>query len=106
MRTLPRLTSGMTITQIATAKPVPRFMRYWETLASAIEAAAAVLAGNSPVASMTVAQLPSPPSQAGLIAYASDGRKNGEGAGLGTGVLVFSDATAWRACDTGATVAA
>jgi hypothetical protein len=46
------------------------------------------------------------PTQPGSQAYASDGRKNGEGAGAGTGVLVFRDATAWRACDTGATVAA
>lgn len=54
--------------------------------------------------SYTVAGLPS--AAAGLLAYASNGRKNGEGAGSGTGVMVFSDATAWRACDTGATVAA
>lgn len=47
------------------------------------------------------------PSRAGLLRYASDGRKNGEGAGLGTGVLVFSDSTlVWKACDTGQTVAA
>lgn len=54
--------------------------------------------------SYTVGTLPT--VGAGLLAYASDGRKNGEGAGLGTGVLVFGDATNWRACDTGATVAA
>lgn len=54
--------------------------------------------------SYTVAGLPT--ATAGRIAYASDGRKNGEGAGNGTGVLVFADGTAWRACDTGATVAA
>ena len=46
------------------------------------------------------------PVQAGSLAYASNGRKNGEGAGSGTGVIVFYDGTAWRACDTGATVAA
>jgi hypothetical protein len=40
------------------------------------------------------------------VAFASNGRKNGEGAAAGTGVLVFHDGTAWRACDTGATVAA
>jgi hypothetical protein len=40
------------------------------------------------------------------VAFASNGRKNGEGGGAGTGVLVFHDGTAWRACDTGATVAA
>lgn len=52
----------------------------------------------------TVALLPT--GAAGRIAFASDGRKNGEGAGAGTGVMVFHDGTAWRACDTGATVAA
>ena len=52
----------------------------------------------------TVAALPA--VAAGRIAYASNGRKNGEGAGLGTGVLVFRDATNWIACDSGATVAA
>ena len=54
--------------------------------------------------SYTVAGLPA--GSTGDTAYASNGRKNGEGAGLGTGVLVFKDGTAWRACDTGATVAA
>lgn len=53
----------------------------------------------------TVAGLPGV-SVAGDTAFATNGRKNGEGGGLGTGVLVFSDGTAWRACDTGATVAA
>lgn len=53
----------------------------------------------------TVAGLPGV-SVAGDTAFASNGRKNGEGVGSGTGVMVFSDGTAWRACDTGATVAA
>ncbi len=53
----------------------------------------------------TVAGLPGV-SVAGDTAFATNGRKNGEGGGLGTGVMVFSDGTAWRACDTGATVAA
>lgn len=52
----------------------------------------------------TVAGLPT--GIAGMVAFATNGRKNGEGAGAGTGVLVFNDGTAWRACDTGATVAA
>lgn len=52
----------------------------------------------------TVATLPA--GAAGRIAFATNGRKNGEGAGLGTGVLCFHDGTAWRACDTGATAAA
>lgn len=54
--------------------------------------------------SYTVAGLPT--GAAGMITFASDGRKNGEGGGSGTGVLVFHDGVAWRACDTGATVAA
>jgi hypothetical protein len=80
---------------------------YWDTLASAIESAPASVAGTgSPITlpSYTVATLPA--VGAAQIAYASNGRKNGEGAGAGTGVMVFSDATHWRACDTGATVAA
>jgi hypothetical protein len=51
-----------------------------------------------------VASLPA--GSAGMVAFASNGRKNGEGVGAGTGVLVFHDSVAWRACDTGATVAA
>lgn len=61
---------------------------------------------GAPVApSYTVSGLPSSPST-GQIAYASNGRKNGESGGSGTGVLVFYDGSNWRACDTGATVAA
>lgn len=54
--------------------------------------------------SFTVAGLPA--GTAGETCFASNGRKNGEGAGLGTGVLVFHDGTNWCACDTGAAVAA
>lgn len=46
------------------------------------------------------------PVQNGSVAYASDGRRAGEGAGLGTGVLVFYANANWKAVDTGATVAA
>lgn len=53
----------------------------------------------------TVATLPTAGTTRRL-AFASNGRKNGEGAGSGTGVLVFDDGVAWRAVDTGATVAA
>ena len=56
------------------------------------------------VSTYTVANLPTD-VVANQIAYASNGRKNGEGSGAGTGVLVFRDGSAWRACDTGATVA-
>lgn len=54
----------------------------------------------------TVAQVAALTPPAGSLAYATNGRKNGEGAGLGTGVLAFRDGTQWRACDTGATLAA
>jgi hypothetical protein len=53
----------------------------------------------------TVANLPSS-APAGSMAYASNGRKNGEGSAAGTGVMAFKDGSAWRAVDTGATVAA
>lgn len=53
-----------------------------------------------------VADLPTTGITAGTPAYATNGRKNGELAAAGTGVLVFFDGTNWIACDTGATVAA
>ncbi len=60
---------------------------------------------GAPVApSYTVASLPT--GSAGRIAFAANGRKGGEGAGSGTGVLVFHDGSAWRASDTGSTVSA
>lgn len=47
------------------------------------------------------------PIQAGSQVYASDGRKNGQGAGAGTGTLVYYDGAGnWCTTDTGATVAA
>ena len=54
--------------------------------------------------SFAVAALPT--GAAGQIAYASNGRKGSEGTGAGTGILVFHDGVAWRACDTAMTVAA
>lgn len=73
---------------------------------SYFDVSSTALVAGSPVRlkSYTVAGLPA--GAAGDTAYASNGRKNGEGAAAGTGVLVFKDGTAWRACDTGATVAA
>jgi hypothetical protein len=44
-------------------------------------------------------------SAAGSIAYASDGRKPGEGAGSGSGVLVYYDSTgAWISVHSAAAV--
>ncbi len=74
--------------------------------AAAASAAAAAASALQPVLPPhTVALLPAAPT-GNPIAFATDGRKAGEGAGLGTGVLVFWDGAAWIACDTGAPVAA
>jgi len=51
-----------------------------------------------------LANLPTPAE--GMVAYASNARKNGEGVGSGTGCLVFYDGSNWIAVDTGATAAA
>ena len=55
--------------------------------------------------SYTVSNLPSASLLDGAMAYATNGRKAGEGAGSGTGVMVFYDGSNWIAVDTGATVA-
>lgn len=47
-----------------------------------------------------------PTGAIGNTAYATNGRKNGETEGNGTGVLVSKDATDWIASDSGAPVAA
>lgn len=54
--------------------------------------------------SYTVANLPVAPT-VGSIAYATNGRKVGEGAGSGTGVLVYYSNGAWRAASTDLAVA-
>lgn len=55
----------------------------------------------------TVASLPAASTDLrGRIAFATNGRKAGEGPGSGTGVLVFCDGSAWIAVDTGTAVAA
>jgi hypothetical protein len=48
--------------------------------------------------SLKVSQLPltNPVPLSGSMAYASDGRKQGEGPGAGTGVPVYFSASAWR----------
>lgn len=59
--------------------------------------------GGDIVPTYTVAGLPTAGPN---IAIASNGRKNGEGEGSGTGVLAFRVATTWYAVDTGAEVEA
>ena len=46
------------------------------------------------------------PVQAGSMAFASNGRKDGQGAGAGTGVLAVFDGTNWTNPATGATITA
>jgi len=52
----------------------------------------------------TVATLPA--GTEGMRAYATNGRKVGEGAGLGTGVPVYFSNALWRVLSTDAAVAA
>lgn len=54
-------------------------------------------------ASLAFASLPAA-GQRGRIIFVTNGRKAGEGVGLGTGVLAFDDGTNWIAVDTGLTV--
>lgn len=54
----------------------------------------------------TVAGLPATGLYAGKLAYASNGRKVGEGPGAGTGVVVYYSGAAWRVFSTDAAVAA
>lgn len=56
--------------------------------------------------SFTVAQLNAMTPAAGWVAFASNGRKVGEGVGAGTGVPVYWTASSWRVYSTDAAVAA
>ena len=82
----------------ATGRPSVAFYGYMQDMDATLRA---LVAMTNPV---TVANLPA--GTAGDIAFASNGRKSGQGAGSGTGVLVYHDGTAWRAVDTSSTVAA
>jgi hypothetical protein len=57
------------------------------------------------LASFTVANLPASPP-AGSIAYASNGRKTGEGAGAGTGIPCYFSSSNWRRYSDDSVVAA
>lgn len=56
----------------------------------------------------TLASLPTAGVENGARAFATDGRKDGEGAGAGTGIPVWYDETSasWRTYTTGAAAAA
>lgn len=57
------------------------------------------------VQSLLFANLPAA-GQTGRLLFVTDGRKTGEGAGAGTGVLAYDDGVAWRRVDDGTSVAA
>lgn len=59
-----------------------------------------VFGGPARLKSYTVSTLPTA-GTATRTAYASNGRNPGEGAGSGTGVIVFDNGTQWRAVSTG-----
>ena len=46
------------------------------------------------------------PGQPGRQVFVTDGRKIGEGAGVGTGVMAYDDGVAWRRMSDDTTVAA
>lgn len=56
------------------------------------------------VTSVLFAALPTP-GQPGRLIFVSNGRKVGEGAGTGTGVLCYDDGVNWETCDTSTPVA-
>ncbi len=45
------------------------------------------------------------PGQAGRMVFVTDGRKTGEGAGVGTGTPAYDDGVAWRRTSDDTTVA-
>jgi hypothetical protein len=59
--------------------------------------------GNGNLGNFIVAALPTTPIT-GQLAYATNGRKVGEGAGAGTGVPVYYSNGAWRVYSTDAAV--
>lgn len=69
-------------------RPMPPVWSLWFSSVSSVLA----LAGRS----FTVATLP-PASKYpnGMATYASNGRKNGEGVGAGTGVPIWTDGSKW-----------
>jgi hypothetical protein len=56
------------------------------------------------VVALVFASLPAA-GQAGRLLFVTDGRKTGEGAAAGTGVLAYDDGVGWRRVDDGTTVA-
>jgi hypothetical protein len=86
----------------ATGKPIREFYQYMRELDQSLREL--LTTSNAMTEPVAFADLPT--GTEGQVIYVSNGRKNGEGAGLGTGVLAFHDGSAWIAVDTGAAVAA
>lgn len=68
--------------------------------AGVIQVSDSIRIGRFTVATLPIAGF------SGRIAFATNGRKNGEGAGAGTGVQCYDDGTAWRRVSDDSTVAA
>jgi hypothetical protein len=73
-------------------------------VASITSAGLSLVSSSLFLGSFTVATLPT--ASEGAVAYCTNGRKTGEGAGVGTGVPVYYSAGAWKVFSTDATVAA
>jgi len=77
---------------------------WFRDVRTAVNALIALFAGGMLLNSYVVASLPA--GTEGALAYATNGRKVGEGAGAGTGVPVYWSTGSWRVYSTDATVAA
>jgi hypothetical protein len=76
---------------------------WFRNVRTAINALIAQANANPVLLSYTVANLPA--GSSGALAYATNGRKVGEGAGAGTGVPVYYSTSHWRVFSTDAVVA-
>lgn len=98
--------ANVTISDLTSATSIPSSSLFEiETTGNSRKATLAELLAALGIASSSVAGLGSAATP-NIQKFASDGRKSGEGVGLGTGVLVVSDGTSWVASDTGLVVAA
>lgn len=87
---------------IKTGRPTREFYQYMREMDQALRGL--LTTSNAMTEPVAFADLPT--GEEGQVIYVSNGRKAGEGAGLGSGVLAFHDGSNWIAVDTGAAVAA
>lgn len=84
------------LTALAAKAAVDDELHLWDLSAAAAKKVT-VLELTNYHGAFAVASLPSSGSQtAGDTAYATDGRRSGEGGGAGSGLPVWSDGTNWR----------